>query len=162
MPRSWSHSPERAELLALYAEADRLLEGWTCSCSSGPGKVPDCCDVAVIGREPFPTAVEVEEIRHAMRAVAVTPRDPRRLPMLDSRPCPLLSRGGRCRIYASRPLGCRTFFCNDASAPSGPRGALPRAALNAIGRRIADLSARLDPRDPRPRSLVGALFPTRR
>jgi hypothetical protein len=160
--RSWTRSPERAELLALYADADRLLEGWTCTCSSSRGKVPGCCDVAVIGREPYPTAVEMAEVHHAVRATAVAPRDPRRLTLADSRPCPLLSSDGRCRIYASRPLGCRTFFCNDASPPLGARGALPRTALNAIGRRVADLSARFDPRDPRPRSLSLALVPTRR
>jgi hypothetical protein len=155
--RSWALSAERAELLALYAEADALLEGWTCACSSATGKAPDCCDAAVIGREPYPTAVELEEVRFAMRSAAVTARDPRKLPLADSRPCPLLSGDGRCGIYASRPLGCRTFFCDDASGPSGRRGKLPRSALNAVGRRVADLSARFDPRDPWPRSLVGAL-----
>jgi putative zinc- or iron-chelating protein len=159
-PRAaWARSAERVELLALYAEADALVEGWTCACSAATGKTPDCCDVAVIGREPYPTAVELEEVRLAMRGATVTARDPRKLPLADSRPCPLLSGDGRCRIYASRPLGCRTFFCDDARAPSGQRGRLPRSALNAIGRRIADLSARFDPRDPRPRSLLSALFP---
>lgn len=167
LPRShsaptWAHSPQRAELLALYAEADASLEGWACACSSTSGMTPGCCDVAVIGREPYPTAVELAEVLHAMRAAAVTARDPRRLPLADSRPCPLLSSDGRCRIYASRPLGCRTFFCDGAAAPSGARARLPRTALNAVGRRIADLSARFDPRDPLPRALVTALFPGRR
>jgi len=160
--RSWGRSPERAALLALYAEADRLLEGWTCTCSSSPGKVPGCCDAAVIGREPYPTAVEIAEVRHAMRAMGAIARGPRRLPLADSRPCPLLSSDGRCRVYASRPLGCRTFFCVDALAPSGARGTLPRTSLNAIGRRVADLSARFDPRDPGPRSLSLAISPARR
>jgi hypothetical protein len=160
--RAWPHSKERAELLALYAEADARLEGWTCACASSQGTTPGCCDAAVIGREPYPTAVELAEVHHAMRASAVTARDPRRLPLADSRPCPLLSSDGRCRIYASRPLGCRTFFCHDAAAPSGDGGRLPREALSAIGRRIADLSARFDPRDPWPRSLTAALLPGRR
>jgi Fe-S-cluster containining protein len=81
----------------------------------------------------------------------------RRLPLADLRPCPLLSESGRCRIYASRPFGCRTFFCHDAEGPTGARAKMPRDAVNAIGRRIADLSARFDPRDPRPRALTKSL-----
>ncbi len=157
----WSSSPERAALLALYTEVDGLLEGWTCACSrAGVGGTPEaqCCHFAVTGREPYPTAVELEEVRHAMRAVALAPRDPRRLPMAELSPCPLLSDDGRCRVYASRPFGCRTFFCDHAEAPWGARTKLPRDAVNAIGRRIADLSARFAPRDPGPRPLVRALL----
>jgi hypothetical protein len=172
-PPRWSQSPERAALLALYAEADAVLEGWTCACSrAGVGGTPEaqCCHFAVTGREPYPTAVELEEVRHAVRAAAFTPaapaaaatgasraRDPRKLPMADLRPCPLLSAEGRCRVYASRPFGCRTYFCDHAEAPWGARKKLPRDAVNAIGRRIADLSARFAPRDPHPRPLVKAL-----
>lgn len=162
-PRSprWSSSPERAALLALYAEADALVDGWTCACSrAGVGGEPEaqCCHFAVTGREPYPTAVELEEVRHAMRTGGVAARDPRKLPIAELHPCPLLSDDGRCRIYASRPFGCRTFFCDDhREAPFGGRAKLPRDRINEIGRRIADLSARLDPRDPHPRPLVRAL-----
>jgi hypothetical protein len=168
LPR-WHRSPERAELLALYAEADVLVAGWTCACSAeaGPGQPLQvrCCQFGVTGREPYPTAVELAEIRHAMRTAGIDvtpPRSGRRLPMAGLRPCPLLSENGRCRIYASRPLGCRTFFCQDAEPPrqtssrdsrrSGSRP--PRDEANAIGRRIADLSARFAPRDPHPRALT--------
>lgn len=167
----------RAELLALYAEADALLEGWTCLCSSRSKEdaaLPACCQFAVIGREPNPTAVELEEVRHAKSG---TPRArqaggargarSRRggrltLPVLDQRPCPLLSRDGRCTIYRSRPLGCRTFFCDDASGPFDPAARLPRARLLEIGRLIADLSARFAPHDPHPRPLMRALAGERR
>jgi Fe-S-cluster containining protein len=158
--REWNRSPHRARLLALYAEVDELVAGWTCACSrSGVGGTPEaqCCHFGVTGREPYPTAVELEEVRHAMRAASVTPRDPRKLPMAELRPCPLLSPDGRCRIYASRPFGCRTFFCEHGEAPYGAREKLPRDAINAIGRKIADLSAEAFPRDPRPRPLVRAL-----
>jgi hypothetical protein len=162
---SWSGSPERAALLALYAEVDALLDGVTCACSAGGvGSSPEaqCCHFGVTGREPYPTAVELEEVRHAVAATGATlaapPRRPvsadgRRLPLADLRPCPLLSADGRCRIYASRPFGCRTFFCGQK---------LPRQAVGRIGRRIADLSARFAPRDPGPRPLVRALADGRR
>jgi hypothetical protein len=160
LARPWSRSAERAELLALYAQADRLVDGWTCACAAeSPQGAPEarCCHFAVTGREPYPTAVELEEVRHAMRASAVAARDPRALPLAEARPCPLLSDRGRCRIYASRPFGCRTFFCDDAEAPFGARAKLPREELRALGRRIADLSARFAPRDPHPRPLARAL-----
>ena len=177
LPR-WRHSPERAELLALYAEADALVLGWTCACSAEAkaGELPQvrCCQFGVTGREPYPTAVELAEVRHAMRTAGIDlspPRLARRLPMAELRPCPLLSENGRCRIYASRPLGCRTFFCQDAPPPGvpaegspgssrAPRGSgrrQPRDEANAIGRRIADLSARFAPRDPLPRALTKSL-----
>jgi Fe-S-cluster containining protein len=161
----WSESPFRAELRALYAEVDELLRGWTCHCSSGTpadDETPQalCCRFDRTGREPHPTAVELAEVRHGMRAAGIALGDRRRLPLAAGGPCPLLSDGGRCRVYASRPFGCRTFFCRDA-APGGHPGKggprMPRDAVQAIGRRIADLSARFDPRDPHPRPLVRAL-----
>jgi hypothetical protein len=152
----WSQSPERTALLALYAEVDALVTGMSCACSqAGVGGAPEaqCCHFAVTGREPYPTAVELEEVRHAVRAanVAVTP--PKRPALAHLRPCPLLSPDGRCRIYASRPFGCRTFFCGQK---------LPREPVAAISRRIADLSARFAAHsggrvDPGPRPLTRAL-----
>jgi hypothetical protein len=133
----------------------------SCACSQvGVGGAPEaqCCHFAVTGREPYPTAVELEEVRHAVRAgnvtVAVTPPGGgARGALVSLRPCPLLSAEGRCRIYASRPFGCRTFFCGQK---------LPREPVAAIGRRIADLSARFAtksgaPVDPGPRPLTRAL-----
>jgi hypothetical protein len=162
LPR-WHRSPERTELLALYAEADALLVGWTCDCSAGsrPGEPLQvrCCQFGVTGREPYPTAVELEEVRHAMRVAGIeagSSRPARQLPLAE-RPCPLLSDAGRCRIYASRPLGCRTFFCQSAEGPYGARIKVPRDEASAIGRRIADLSARFAPRDPLPRALTKSL-----
>lgn len=154
----WSRSAHRAELLALYAEVDALLEGWSCACSrtSVGSEQAQCCHFAVTGREPYPTAVEFFEIEHAMQAAGARPRDARKtLPLAEElRPCPVLAGDGRCRIYRSRPFGCRTFFCDHAE---GPRAKLPRSAVQAIGRKIADLSARFAPRDPLPRPLTRAL-----
>jgi Fe-S-cluster containining protein len=161
----WSESPLRAELRALYAEVDGLLQGWTCSCSSGTPAddgTPQslCCRFDLTGREPHPTAIELAEVRHGMRAAGIAIGDRRRLPLATGGPCPLLSDAGRCRVYAARPFGCRTFFCREAgpwgqSVGAGAR--MPRDAIQAISRRIADLSAPFDPRDPHPRPLVRAL-----
>jgi hypothetical protein len=146
-------------LLALYAEVDALLVGWSCTCAEGVGKTPEpqCCHFAVTGREPYPTAIELEEVKHGIRAAGPPPKARRGLPMVEFRACPLLSAAGRCRIYGSRPFGCRTFFCDHAEGPHGGRRRFPRDEVNAIGRQIADLSARFAPRDPGPRPLVKAL-----
>jgi hypothetical protein len=162
LPR-WAESPERLALLAIYAEVDALVAGIRCSCG---GAAPEarqarCCHFAITGREPYPTAVELEEVRHGIRAAGVLPRDRRKLavvtdPALGA--CPLLSTEGLCRIYASRPFGCRTFFCDHAEAPLGAKLELPRRAIQALGRRVADLSARFAPRDPGARPLRRALL----
>ncbi len=156
----WTQSPHRPALLALYAEVDALLEGWTCVCSRAGVEGTSgaqCCHFAVTGREPYPTAVELEEVMYAARALGVPGKAKRALPLLELRACPLLSSDGRCRVYASRPFGCRTFFCDHAEAPFGARARFPRDRVNEIGRRIADLSARFAPRDPGPRPLVRAI-----
>ena len=144
----WKSNPARAELIALYEETDELLAPFSCEAST------DCCRFARTGREPYPTAVELAEVEHAARAAGPGPRAGRKLPMLDAeRRCPLLGPDGRCRIYASRPFGCRTFFCDRVSGP----GKLPRAEVRDLGRRIANLSQRAFPRDPQPRPLGRAL-----
>ena len=162
---AWPQSPERAKLLALYAEADACVSGNTCTCSDGAARAAEeapCCHFAITGREPHPTAVELKEVRHAMRGLSIRKTRPKQLPLVARRDlgsCPLLSDDGSCRIYASRPFGCRTFFCGHAEGPFGAPAAIPRAPLLEIGRRIADLSARFAPEDPHPRPLTRALRP---
>jgi Fe-S-cluster containining protein len=75
--------------------------------------------------------------------------------MVESeRPCTLLEETGRCRIYDSRPLGCRTFFCDRAH---GDMKRFPRDELNRAARDVADLAARYAPRDPGSRPFTRAL-----
>jgi Fe-S-cluster containining protein len=148
---SWKGSPARAELLALYARVDALLAPFSCDGTT------ECCRFGVTGREPYVTPIELAEIAHAVAARgAVLPKAPARLSLpvvTDERPCPLLDAAGRCSIYASRPLGCRTFFCDRVQGP----GRLPRTEINAVARSVADLAARYAPRDPHSRPLSRAL-----
>ena len=163
--------PHRASLLALYAEVDVLLAPFSCDSTT------ECCRFGITGREPYPTAAEIALVKHAIARAGITlsapARNKRALPVLggpsasprrdahaaSERACPLLSAEGRCRIYASRPFGCRTFFCDRVEGP----GKLPRAEIQRISRAIADLSARFAPRDPLPRPLTHALYsPPRR
>lgn len=148
----WKNDPTRAELLALYAEVDARLAEFSCDGST------ECCQFGITGREPYPTAIELTEVKHAIAASGLTltrpARSKRALPIQgDPKRCPLLTSEGRCRIYASRPFGCRTFFCDRARGPSK----LPRADIQRISRAIADLSARHAPRDPYARPLTRAL-----
>jgi Fe-S-cluster containining protein len=138
-------------LAAIYAEVDALLAPFECDGTA------ECCTFSNTGREPYPTAVELAEVERAIAAKgglkAVTQSTKKtRLPMADRR-CPLLSQEGKCTIYASRPFGCRTYFCDRVRGP----GKLPRDRLRELGARIADLSAKACPRDPGPRSLWKAL-----
>jgi Fe-S-cluster containining protein len=136
------------ELRALYARIDRELHGWGCDAST------DCCRFGVTGREPYPTAVEIAELERAVRARGGLPKR-RSLPQSDERRCDLLGDDGRCLVYASRPFGCRTFFCERGHGPVGERAdkGLPRGPIAEVGRDIAALSDRFAPADPGPRPL---------
>jgi Fe-S-cluster containining protein len=164
MPRHSASSDQdasRRELLRLYAEADALVAGATCTCTDAVDAAGAyCCHFANIGREPYVTEVELALVARAVAERGgfkggTRPDGRRRLPVADDRrTCALLSSSGRCTVYASRPLGCRTFFCEG----HGPRmrGAT-RKALLEIARRIAALSARAHPRAEGPRPLSRAL-----
>jgi len=151
-----------AELRAIYAEVDALTLGLSCDAST------DCCRFGVTGREPYPTKVELTELERAVRARGGLPKR-RSLPVVrggadaragatDERRCVLLSDEGRCLVYASRPFGCRTFFCERASGPAGERARdLPKQEIARLGRAIADLSARTSAGDAGPRPLSRAV-----
>ncbi len=153
-PRSqpWKSSPERGELRAIYARVDTRLATYSCDAST------ECCRFGVTGREPYVTPVEMAEVAHAIAACGFptqAARSPRTLPMADAeRRCPMLEDSGRCRIYESRPLGCRTFFCDRAH---GDMKRFPRDELNRAARDVADLAARYAPRDPGARPFTRAL-----
>jgi Fe-S-cluster containining protein len=143
-------------LRALYADADRALEGWTCELST------DCCHFERTGREPYLWPNEWALLERAMAARGMAPRRAvpargearaRNLAVVDRR-CPLLGRDGRCTVYAERPFGCRTFFCERGTGPT-PRP--PRTELTALGRAIAALAQREDPSCDGPLPLSGLL-----
>ncbi len=118
----------RRAALAILREADDALDGWSCDAST------DCCRFAVTGREPWLTPVEwelvVDEVKRTGRRLPRVPDD-------DDERCPFLSPEGRCLVYAARPLGCRTFYCERATGPAPP----PTRALRALPRRLAALGA---------------------
>lgn len=149
-PSSDERKRSLAELRSLYARIDAALGGWACESST------DCCRFGVTGREPYPTAVELAELERAVKARGGIPKK-RSLPVAGERRCTLLGDDGRCVVYASRPFGCRTFFCERATSAVGQgTRALPKKEIADVSRALADLSARFEPRDPGPRPLSRA------
>ncbi|MFT3772202.1 MAG: YkgJ family cysteine cluster protein [Minicystis sp.] len=153
-----------AELAAIYEDADALYWGWSCPAST------ECCRFGITGREPYVTSIELLAVRRAIAArggqrawkrAPVVARDPEgtstsrvALPVVtEERTCPLLDASGRCAAYASRPLGCRTFFCDRADAP----GKVKQRDVNALVRRIQDLAAKHEPGGDKGRPLTRAL-----
>ena len=139
---SQKRDPQRAlrakETLAILDEASALLRGYTCPAST------ECCRFGVTGREPWVTQAEWRLVEDEVR------RQGRKLPMPpDGDTCPFLSPEGRCRVYAARPLGCRTFFCDRATGP----GPLPRKTLATFPRRLDALTEVVRGRDQAARPL---------
>ncbi|MBM4280234.1 MAG: YkgJ family cysteine cluster protein [Deltaproteobacteria bacterium] len=124
---------------ALLQQASDVVAGTGCDCST------ECCRFGLTGREPWVTRAEWELV---VREVA---RQGRRLPVVrdddddDEGRCPFLDDdgkgGGRCRVYAARPLGCRTFFCERAVHADGRRGKLPTATTRTLRPLAGELAA---------------------
>jgi Fe-S-cluster containining protein len=140
------------ELAALYAEVDAANAGSSCPSDT------ECCRFGVTGREPYVTSIEVAAIGRAVRARG-GPLAPKRraLPLVTSaereRICPLLDASSRCSVYASRPFGCRTYFCSRATH-AAPRD---RALERSFARRLTELAARHEPGGDAPRPLTRVL-----
>ena len=122
-----------SEVRAVYAElAERPLER---SCQMRTG----CCQFQLTGLTPQLTKGEALV---AAKGVRATGR--RELPESAGGACPLLKREtGHCLIYADRPFGCRTHFCEPAGGP------FPRKHLLDLIRRLEEVDRRLGGDGPR-------------
>ena len=150
------------ELETVLASADQAFAGWSCPAST------ECCRFGVTGREPYVTSIEIALIRRAIAArggakswkrasplpSSVDAADRRSLPLVaEERRCPMLTDAGRCAVYASRPLGCRTFFCDRASSA----GRVRHHEISSLVREIQALAARHEPAGDQGRPLTRAL-----
>lgn len=131
--RSEDTAALEAELDALYRDADALYAGWSCPTST------DCCQFGRTGREPYVTSIELVVMRRAA-AHAPIQRGSKSLPLADRR-CRFLTSEGRCSIYAARPFGCRTFFCDRADEGSRVK----QSAINDLVRRLKGIAERHQP-----------------
>jgi uncharacterized protein len=167
------HEADRlAELQSVYLAAEEAFAGWSCPAST------ECCRFGITGREPYVTSIELAAIRRAVAAhggpraiqglgktgsrpapdqATAVPNARRSLPTAQAeRPCPMLTDAGRCAIYAARPLGCRTFFCDQASAGAPVR----HRDVGALVRRVQEIAARHEPGGDQGRPLTRALAET--
>src|SRR6478735_7243323 len=77
----------------------------------------ECCQFKLTGLTPYLTKGEALVAARAWRATGRT-----KLPSKADGACPMLDeRSGRCLIYADRPFGCRTHFCDAAGGPLARR-----------------------------------------
>ena len=114
-------------MLQILQAASDVVAGYVCECST------ECCRFGVTGREPWLTRAEFDVVATAVKAQG------RRLPVPDDDDgadgegrCVFLGPDDRCRVYAARPLGCRTFFCERTTHPDGRTGLLPSSTNKAL------------------------------
>lgn len=143
-------------LAALYAEVDAAHAGISCPATS------ECCRFARTDREPFVTGIELAAFLRAVDrrggSARPTPTPLHKalpsLPVIDQeRACPMLDPSGKCSVYADRPLGCRSFFCDRATVLSS----VSHAELLDFVRQLKDLAAEFDPSSVEGRPLMRAL-----
>jgi hypothetical protein len=122
-----------AEVRAIYQElAQRPVQRNCIACG-------ECCKLQLTGLTPYLTKGEALLVAKAFRATGR-----KQLPETDDGVCPMLQRAtGRCLIYADRPFGCRTHFCEAAGGP------YPRRDVLDLIRRLEDLDVRLKGDGPR-------------
>ena len=88
-----------------------------------------CCQFRLTGLTPELTKGEALLAAKAFRATGR-----KELPERKDGACPLLqTEKGRCMIYADRPFGCRTHFCEAAG------GLIPRKEILDLIRRLEEI-----------------------
>lgn len=121
------------EVRAVYAElAKRPVER---SCQART----ECCRFQLTGQTPYLTKGEALVAAKGFRATGR-----KEFPESADGACPLLKREtGKCMIYADRPFGCRTHFCDAAGGP------YPRKQVLDLIRRLEDVDRKLGGDGPR-------------
>ncbi len=108
-PAQALHKEARSAVRAIYAElANRPVER---NCT----QLTECCRFKLTGATPYLTKGEALVAAHGVKASGrkAVPEPP---PGKDGA-CPLLKADGKCLVYADRPFGCRTHFCQAAGGP---------------------------------------------
>ena len=128
-----------AEVRAIYQELAKRPVQRNCLART------ECCQFQLTGLTPQLTKGEALLAAKALRSTGR-----RDLPEADDGVCPMLKRAtGRCLIYADRPFGCRTHFCDAAGGPYARKEVLD------LIRRLEDLDVRL--KGDGPRKIVSAV-----
>lgn len=128
-----------AEVRAIYTDLAKRTVVRNCIART------ECCQFHLTGLTPHLTKGEAIVAAKGVRAAGR-----KEMPERDDGACPLLKReNGKCMIYADRPFGCRTHFCDAAGGP------YPRKDVIDLIRRLEDLDARL--KGDGPRKIVSAV-----
>ena len=128
-----------AEVRAVYAELAKRPVTRNCIART------ECCQFHLTGLTPHLTKGEALLAAKALRATGR-----KELPERDDEACPMLHlKTGRCLIYADRPFGCRTHFCEAAGGPYA------RKEVIDLIRKLEDLDVRL--KGDGPRKIVSAV-----
>jgi hypothetical protein len=122
-----------AEVRAVYAELINRPVERACLARTG------CCQFQLTGRTPHLTKGEALVAAKGWRASGR-----KALPEPSDGACPMLQpESGRCLIYADRPFGCRTHFCDAAGGP------YPRKLVLDLIRRLEQVDLQLKGDGPR-------------
>ena len=121
------------EVRAVYAELAKLPLERSCQRRTG------YCRFQLTGLTPQITKGEALVAARGLRATGR-----KELPESADGACPLLKpETGTCMIYADRPFGCRTHFCEAAGGP------YPRKHLLDLIRRLEEVDRQLGGDGPR-------------
>lgn len=137
------HAAFLAEVRSVYAELAQRPVQRNCL------RRTECCQFQLTGKIPQLTRGETLLAAQAFRATgrkALSPRPDGACPMLQADT-------GKCLIYAARPFGCRTHFCQTAGGPIERHEVLPLIhRLEKIDRELGG-----DGPHPLPQSMAQAL-----
>jgi hypothetical protein len=136
-PLGGTREQERAlkEVRAVYRQADAAYAPFSCPASG------ECCQLSRTGRQPWLWRPEWELLSRGR------PLPPPR----EDGGCPYLDAAGlRCTVYADRPFGCRTFFCERIRGPARQ----PAETVGALLERLERVSQRVAPALKAPRPLL--------
>lgn len=123
------------ELRAIYRQADAAYAPFSCPASG------ECCQLSTTRRQPWLWYPEWKLL--ASHRPLPPPREDGGCPYLDAE-------GRRCTVYADRPFGCRTFFCERIRGPARQ----PADTVDALLRRLEAVSQRVRPSLTGPRPLL--------
>jgi Fe-S-cluster containining protein len=125
------------DLKAVHRLADAAYRPYSC-----PGTA-ECCQLATTKREPWLWPVEWELLLEVSGGRVPPERADGGCPFLDAA-------GKRCTVYADRPFGCRTFFCQRIRGP----GREPLEAVALLSERLERVAQALDPDCAGPQTLL--------
>ncbi len=121
----------RAAVRAVYAELEKRPVERNCT------RLTECCRFRLTGATPYLTKGEALVAAHGVKASGR-----KAVPEAKDGACPLLKDDGKCLIYADRPFGCRTHFCQAAGGPYA------RAEVLDLIRRLEAIDRKLGGRGP--------------